>query len=249
MIKIKIPKSWNDLTHSQMTKIAQLIHRQEPGLRFDKKVFLILAGTRFWQLRKKAITRYILSQVPLSELRQHFEFIYSQNNRTIFLPQITIKGITYYAPKDRLSNVSIDEFSVADDLHSQFRKTQNPEYLYYLMAVLYVTTAQPRPAFDKYDLEDKVKHFKKVPLELLLATELTYFGCKNNLVQRFPKAFPKGAQKPNAKNYGVAKVILQMTKGDLSKLENIKKINTYTFFEQFQDDIIQAKKQDTSWKK
>jgi len=34
-----------------------------------------------------------------------------------------------------------------------------------------------------------------------------------------------------------------MAKGDLSKLETIKKVNIFAFLEQFEEDLIQAAKQ------
>jgi hypothetical protein len=85
--------------------------------------------------------------------------------------------------------------------------------------------------------------FKNVPLDKLFAIEHAYFGCKNHLVKRFPKVFPKqksGASKPK-KKYGFGKVILSMCKGDLSKVEKIKKINIYTFLEQFEEDLTPQK--------
>ena len=99
-------------------------------------------------------------------------------------------------------------------------------------------------SFDKNNLEFLVKDFKKVPLAKLLAIELTYFGCKNYLVKRFPKVFPKAS--PNAgkakKTSGLGKVILMMTKDDPSKLKAIKEINAYAFLEQFTEDLTPKKK-------
>jgi len=142
-----------------------------------------------------------------------------------------------------IANLTADEFAVVDDLHIKWRETKNIEYLQYLASALYTATPK-RPVFDKNELHTLAIPFAKLPLQKLFAIEMAYFGCKNNLVKRFPKAFPKpapGQTKPK-KKYGFSKVILSMAKGDLSKLEQIKKVNIYTFLEQFEEDLTPDKK-------
>ena len=243
-IKLQLPQSWNELSNNQLERIALLFHTKQPGAEFDIQVFLILMNVHWYSVFTFIKARTILFQVPISELRKHYLFIYKENNRTNFLPSLKIGTTTYYAPLARLTNLTADELATAEDLHYEWRLKKDIEYLYYLVALLYVTSYQPRPAFDKNNLEFLVKDFKKVPLAKLLAIELTYFGCKNYLVKRFPKVFPKAS--PNAgkakKTSGLGKVILMMTKDDPSKLKAIKEINAYAFLEQFTEDLTPKKK-------
>ena len=249
-IKILLPKSWNELTNRQLERLALLFSTMQPSAKFDIAVLFILLDIKWWQYIEKAKVRIVLWNVPMSELRKNYNFIYTKNDRTIFLPFLKtktqyLKPNTYFAPQDRIANLTCDEFAVADDLHIKWRETKNPEYLQYLAAVLYTPTKK-RPEFDKNELHDKAKAFSKAPIEKLLAIEITYFGCKNNIVKRFPKAFPKASREASGtknKKYGFGKVILAMAKGDLSKLEAIKKVNIFAFLEQFEDDLIQASKQ------
>lgn len=248
-IKIILPKSWNELTNRQLERLALLFNTTKPSVKFDLEILYILLDIKWWQYLEKAKIRIVLRNITMSEIRKNYDFIYAKNDRTIFNPFLkpktyNLKPKTYFAPQDRLANLTADEFAVADDLHIKFSETKNIEYLQYLAAVLYTPTKK-RPEFDKNELHEKAILFKKVPIEKLLAMEITYFGCKNNIVKRFPKVFPKtqsAASSAKNKSYGFGKVILSMAKGDLSKLDQIKKVNIYAFLEQFEEDLIQASK-------
>lgn len=236
-IKIAIPKSWNELTDSQFQQLAKLLLSGKQGVFFDLKCFRILLNIRWFQFRKRIHITYVLSQIPLKELKKHFDFIYQENDRTIFPYQIN----GFFAPLNKVTNITAEEFSVADDLHIKWRETKNKEFLIYLAAVLYSKTKQPREIFDKNNLPDKIKHFKKVPLSVLLCVELAYFGCKNNLVKRYPKAFPKTVKKVSRSKYGFGKVILQMAGGKFGNHEQTKSTNIYTFLEEFNENLKNAK--------
>jgi hypothetical protein len=236
-IEIKIPKSWNELSDSQFQKLAKLVYSGTTGIGFDLKCFKILLNIRWFQFRKSNNATYVLSQIPIKELKKHFDFIYKSNDRTIF--PYKING--FFAPLNKITNVTAEEFSVADDLHIKWRETQNKDFLIYLAAVLYSKTKQPREVFDKNNLPDKIKHFQKVPLPILLCVELAYFGCKNNLVKRFPKAFPKGTKKVSSSKYGFGKVILEMAGGKFGNHEQTKTTNIYTFLEEFEQNLKNAK--------
>jgi hypothetical protein len=253
-INITLPKSWNELSIIQLERISKLFYTTSPGAVFDLQILYILLDVKWWQFIEKAKIRIVLWNVPMSELRENYNFIYSKIDRTSFPPFLKIKNQKslinnlksklFFAPQDRLANLTAKEFAVADDLHIKWRETKNVEYLHYLAAVLYTKT-KTRTVFDKNELHDKAKPFSKVPLRKLLAMEIAYFGCKKAIEKRFPKVFPKtvhGSGTPK-KKYGFGKVILAMAKGDLSKLEIIERVNIYAFLEQFEEDIINASKQ------
>jgi hypothetical protein len=242
-IKFNIPKSWDEMSQKQFEKIALHFNTAETNVKFYITLFFLLTNVKWWQFAKKAKMRIVLRTVPLSDLHQNYDFIFKENNRTIFPDNIKIGKTKYFPPQNRISNLTADEFAIVDDLHIKWRETKNVEYLQYMAAVLYYGSGK-RGSFDKNELHDKAKPFSKLSIKKLLAIELAYFGCKNNLVKRFPKAFPKqkpGEAKPK-KKYGFSKVILSMAKGDLSKLDLIKKVNIYTFLEQFEEDLTPDKK-------
>lgn len=241
-IKLYIPKSWDEMKERQFEKIAFLFNTSEVNIKFYLNLFFLLNGVKWWQFSKKAKLRIVLRNVPLSDLHKTYEYIFKENNRTIFPNKIKAGRKIYFPPQNKIANLTADEFAIVDDLHIKWHETKNLDYLRYMLAVLY--TPKERGIFDKNDLHEKALPFKKVSLKKLFAIEQAYFGCKNSLVKRFPKAFPKskpGATKPK-KKYGFSKVILSMAKGDLSKLDLIKKVNIYTFLEQFEEDLTPEKK-------
>lgn len=236
-IQFTIPKSWNELSDSQFKQLAKLLLSEKKGLHFDLKCLRILLNIRWYQVGKRLKLVYVLSQIPLKELKKDYEYIYTANDRTIFLEKLN----GFFAPLNKLTNLTVDEFSVADDLHIKWRETGKKEYLIYLAAVLYSETKQPRTYFDKNNLPDKIKHFQKLSIEELHSVELAYFGCKANLVKRYPYAFPKGTKKVTNSKYGFSKVILQMAGGKFGNHEQTKSTNIYTFLEEFNENLKNAK--------
>lgn len=236
-ININIPTCWNELSERQLQKLVVLVYSGKSGMIFDLKCLQILVNLKWWQFFKTIKLAYALTQVPISEFKKSFDYIFNENNRTIF-PQ-KING--FFAPMDRITNLTIEEFSVADNLHIKWRETKNQNFLIYLVATLYSKTRQPREVFDKNNLDIKIKYFDKVPLPVLLSVEMAYFGCKNNLVKRFPKVFPATTQKTKQSNkYGFGKVVLQMAGGKFGNHEQTKNTNIYTFLEQFSEDLKNA---------
>lgn len=236
-INIVIPASWNELSDSQFKELAKLSYSGKKGNYYDLQCFKILLNSRWYQFSRRMHVKFVLSQISIKTLKKTFDFVYKANDRTIF-PKIS-NG--YFSPLDKITNLTAEEFSIADDLHIKWRTTQDKECLFYLAAVLYSKTKQPREPFDKNNLPEKVKHFKKLPFAVLLCIELAYFGCKNHLVKRFPKAFPKAAKKVSNSKYGFGKVILQMAGGKFGNHEQTKSTNIYTFLEEFTENLNTAK--------
>ena len=239
ILKINLPSSWNELTEKQFLKIASLFYSGTSGKIFDLKLFFILYDCRWFQFLKQAKAILILAETPLSELKNHYSFIYSENNRTRFPEKIKLKNKTFFSPFEKITNLTVDEFAVADDLHIKWRETHEIAFLQYLMAVLYVENKQPREKFDKNNLPEKMKRFVKMPLPQMLAAELAYFGCKNHITKRFSQAFPKNTspKSKNSKKYGFGKVILQMSGGKFGSHEETKNTNIYTFLEEFNENL------------
>lgn len=238
-LKINIPQSWNALTDWQFQNIASILMTTEIDIKAQKQILKYLLNIKWYNIVKRAKLKLLLLNVPLSELRNHFSYIFKENNRTIFPKEFKLKKQYFYPPMDRIINLTADEFAAADGFHQKWRETKNKEYLYYLAATLYTPTL-PRPVFDKLNLNDMVMPFRKLNFKTLLAIEIAFFGSKNNLTKRFKKVFSTSF-KTSQKKYGFGKVILEMTKGDLSKHPIVKTTNIFTFLEQFQDDIINSK--------
>lgn len=241
-LKITIPETWNQCTDAQLVKIALLLASGATGIRFDYKLFKILVAAKWWQFRKKAKLTIVLCNVAMSELKPSFEYIYKGNTLTRFPAIKKQKGIEYFPPLSELSNLTIAEMAVADDLHIKYRNTRNPELLIYLAATLYVTQQQPRPPYDKNDLSFKVDHFRKLSIGELLVIEQAFHGCKEFMAKKFPNVFPKPktAEAENQSAKGKAKgsmfpqLILELSGGKFGDHNQTSRTNCYVFLAEFE---------------
>lgn len=238
-LKVKLPEDWNSLTERQLKQTALLFHSAKRGVLFDVALLQILLDIRWWQLRKKARLFLLLKHVTLTELKKHYAFLYSTPDRTKFIDYMITKKEAYFCPQERLQNLSAEEFAIAEDLHKRWHSKQDRILLEYLAAVLYTTAPNIRPVFEKDALEAKAHQFKVVPLAELMAMELTYRGCKERIVKRYPKAFPtaKAAAKGNGSGPGFGKVIQHMAGGKFGSFKETRQTNIYVLLDQFEQDI------------
>jgi hypothetical protein len=246
-LKITIPQSWNKCTDAQLVKIALLIASGASGIRFDYKLFKILVAAKWWQLHTKAKLIIVLRNVAMSELKPSFEYVYKANTLTRFPVIKKQSGIEYYSPLSELSNLSIAELGVADDLHIKYRNTRNTELLYYLAATLYVTQQQPRPPYDKNDLSFKVDHFRKLSIGELLVIEQAFHGCKEYMAKKFPNVFPKpkdvtlSLSKGKAKGSMFPQLILELSGGKFGDHKQTSRTNCYVFLAEFEKLLKEQK--------
>ena len=246
-LTIRIPLTWNDCTDAQLKKLASLIHYNVTGTSFDLKCFAILINAKWWQLYKKALQICILSWEPITKTKESFDFIYQSNTLTRFPKLKPIQGIKYFPPLPQISNLTIGEMAIADDLHIKWRATHDIECLYYLAATLYVTQQQPRPVFDKNDLSFKEPLFRSLSMGELLVIEQAFHGCKEHLAKKFPKVFPVSIPNPDAKPKATAqssqfpKLILELSGGKFGTHEQTARTNCYTFLAEF-ENLLKAQK-------
>lgn len=213
-----------------------LFHTQRPGPLFDARVFQILMGDR------KRTAAIVLKEVPISELKTHYAYIYKENNRTKFAREWKVSGTTYYGPGDRINNLTAEEYAICEDLQFRYRNARERVFLELMAAVLYVPVPGKRPVFEKDLLEENARLFAEVPIEKLLAMEMAFFGSKNHLVAKFPTAYPKTEPQTRKaqKKYGFGKVILNMSGGKFGTHNETRRTNIYTFLEEFEENLKQA---------
>jgi hypothetical protein len=246
-LTIQIPKSWNSCSTSQLIKLALLMNSSFIGKKFDYKCFRILVSEKWWHIHTKAKLVYLLSYAPLDSIKESFQYIYSGITLTRFPEIKSLNGNQYHSPLNQISNLTILEMAVADDLHIQYRNTQDIKILPYLAATLYVQQKQPRPPYDKNDLSFKIDDFKKLSLGELLVIEMAFAGCKEYLALKFTKVFPKPKETSTeqstkkAVNSQFPKLILELSGGKFGTYEQTCRTNCYTFLAEF-DNLIKNQK-------
>ena len=239
-LSIKIPKSWNELSPWQLYKIAGYSHSDLSGDLFDLKVFLTLLNVRWWQYRKKWKVKKIINNVAFSHLKEHYSWLQSDLNLTTFIPKIKVKNQRWFAPADRINNLTMDEFSHCEDLYFGWFSTNIFEYLQYLAAVLYreLDSSGKRVVFDKTELDNRAALLKKLPPQTLLAILLSYQGSRAYLFAQFPTVFPKPKGKSKLpKNSGFGKLVLHLSGGKFGTHNETKNTNVYTFLSEFEEQL------------
>lgn len=240
-LKISIPESWNECSDSQLKKLLSLIYSGMSGNSFDYNCFRVLVGARWWQIKIKCKLILLFCNVPMTEIKKSFEYIFKENTLTRFPKIPTLNKEQYYGPLDQLSNLTIGELAVADDLHIKWRATNDVECLQYLAAILYVNQQQPRPVFDKNDLYIKGPIFKKLSMADLLVIECAFHGCKEYMSTKFKRVFPKPVEgklttnKPKAQSSQFPKLILELSGGKFGTHEQTSRTNCYTFLAEFEN--------------
>lgn len=240
-IELTIPTKWDDLTDWQLLKIARMLNKRGPA--FDFMTWMYLNRVRWWQLKKAYNLRIVLNNVPLSELRTHFNWIYTQTDRTKFP-----KHQTLVPPMDRLVSLSIEEFSIADDLNNLYIKTKEHAYLRLLCAVLY---REKNEAYDHLALEQVYsKRFKNASRDFLFAVHITFNGCKKSLVEKYKNVYPqiKVKQRSNKKS-GMLDVVLKMSGQKFGTYQETKSTLVHTFLNELDESIKEQKEMETKYGK
>ncbi|KAA5532819.1 hypothetical protein [Paenimyroides baculatum] len=233
-IDINIPDTWNLLTDDQLKRIAKAQNLK--GDLFDLAVWLILNNAHKYNFVKKHKLKAVLQLVPLSELKTHYKFIYEDVKREKF-----IDLVGYKKPLDRLFDFSIERFSYADGLFNKFLETNDYNYLQHLTAVLYL---KKNEVFN-WDLQNqRAKRFKRLPKHILIAVHLCYSGCKNHLVKKYPKVYPKviSQQKKSNGNHSFLDVVLSMSGQKFGTYNETKATRLHTFMSEFTNTIITQEK-------
>lgn len=229
-INLNIPKSWNELTDKQMKNIGKIFHKK--GEVFDLTCWLILNDVKAYQFRRLQQLKTVMQLVTMTELKKHFSFIYEKNDRHKF---IEFKG--YQKPQDRIFNLTIEEYAVADDLNNKYLETGDLNFLRHLVAVLY---KKPNEKYNIIKQNQRAKRFRFLKGYELLAVHITWNGCKEYITKRFPKVYPKvkAVQGKGKNQKGFLDVVLQLSGGKFGTYQETKNELVYTFLAEFENTII-----------
>ncbi|MCT8340487.1 hypothetical protein MG296_10515 [Flavobacteriaceae bacterium TK19130] len=261
-INIKLPTTWNELSPKQLGEVAYILEyfrAQEKTRQQDFRFYVRF----YFQLVKQLLRSekwykvYIaIRQIPPMNYKKHVEFLLHGVSRTSFPKKLKAGKHTMLPPADKLKNISIEEFSFADALFYRWQELGNDEYLQLLCATLYRPKGgneyDPREPFNKVMVEKRFDCFNKVPYKKQLAIGYTYLGCRNHIVSLYPHIFPKPYEpkeeeekkpRPKPKYVPFGRLINFKVKFDPSKIEATEKINVHKFLSNYENELIELKKQ------
>lgn len=101
------------------------------------------------------------------------------------IPQFRIGLRHYYGPKNRLSNVTADEFRHAELFRTKFFEDKNEKWLFLMIATLWREKGSNNPTdirveFNEFALEKRARQFKKLPKKIKIGCLLNYIAMRNS---------------------------------------------------------------------
>ncbi len=247
---ITTPTTWNELSNRQLKKTARLLFSGKSGGVFDLCLFKILVDLRWYRFGLKKKVKTVLKNILVTDLKQFYPQFYSPTpSLTKFIPKVRVGLTYYYSPRDRLSNISIEEFAAADDffkgamLYYEKEPKKAYEYMLLLMAVLYTDTKNPvRPSLKRASLEAKAEKLKRLDTSYVQACFLSFMGCKAHMtsLEVYASIFPK--TKSKAKGGSIYDLILSLAGKIFGDYQNTCNTSMYTFLDYYSKEIKNQKK-------
>lgn len=246
---ITIPQTYEELNEQQRGALCRILltldNTEETPLRIIKVLISHLPNRTQQQL---------LQEVPFTTLWQYAEPFLSTEKLYHFPPLSQGEVIP---PADRLANLTIKQFSVADSLYYRLRLSQYQDELLLrqLMASLYNLADQP---FDVLNLPQVAEHTDKTAITTAYEVAFAYTCCREYIISRFPKVFSVKDEKQEKKDEGssfvfrnsslksytpFSKIINVMAMDQHQPLGNWHQCNAtrvYDFFEVLTESILQA---------
>jgi len=177
-------------------------------------------------------------------------------------PRETGRTRTLYAPADKLSNVTIYELGAAFSLFEAFLQTNKEEYALELLGTIYrpsrgQTKAEREQGWKSGDrrvpyrdfeakAKERAKLFKTLPGLTLRAILFWFAGCRQSIVEAYPKVFKKQGEGGRAgANYGWGGVLLSIAGGPvgLEAVADQHHSNALTFLSMKEDEAVEMERQ------
>jgi hypothetical protein len=221
--KFQIPGKWNELSKSQLLKIAQLFSKK-----LTKETFEVLLISYFTGIKPENMK--IISS-SLSEIAALFNFIHNKITLTKnFLPELTVKKKILYGPEDGLLNLTFEQFIIySENAYREYSKNQSPEILDYFISTLYTFK---QSEFNEKHISAIQKLITKIPSWEKTAIFLFYVGSRNYLVDKYKELFSNTSQTSDKNTDPLAflKLIDQLNNEDVTKNEMVKTSKIYEVF-------------------
>lgn len=252
---ITIPQTYEELNEQQRGALCRILltldNTEETPLGIIKVLISHLPNRSQQQL---------LQEVPFTALWQYAEPFLTTEKLYHFPPLSSPFGRgkgEVIPPADRLANLTIKQFSVADSLYYRLRLSQYQDELLLrqLMASLYNLANQP---FDVLNLPQVAEHTDKTTITTAYEVAFAYTCCREYIISRFPKVFSAKDERREKKEEDssfvfrnsslksympFSKIINVMAMDQHQPLGNWHQCNAtrvYDFFEVLTESILQA---------
>ena len=184
-------------------------------------------------------------------------------------PQKAIKGKNmqqamrvFYAPADELANLSIYELGMSFSYFEAYLNTNDEAHAHYLLALLYrpsrpITTKERESAWGgdrrqpirgyEGKVDERVKLVKTLPMLAQRVILFWFAGCRQKIVDSYPKVFKRDSESSRGVNYGWGGVLLSIAEagpmGNLNEVSDNHYSNALTYLSMKADEVEEAKRQ------
>lgn len=266
-LNINVATSWNELNDYQIKKISSILFNKtiNKDTLYKQLIFyLFIDKPRFWKYIK---FRILIHYIPIRQLYPYVFFLDKNIQRTRFIRKIKINRHVFYGPRDRLSNLTIEEFSAADLFFYYWITNNSYIDLDRLITVLYRKKAKIsnsidiRQPYSEFDLHKRGEIIPKLDLSTKLAIGLTYLGCREEIIKKYPVVFSKRrfkneekkqSQTSKSKYLSFTPVMYALSYDEIQPLgdfSKVKKTLINPFFGILTESIIRQKRIEKELKK
>ncbi len=171
------------------------------------------------------------------------------------------KVVHLYAPADKLENLTIYELGAAFSLFEAFLQTNKEEYAFELLGTIYRPSRgqtkeerelgwknnDRRMPYRNYEAQAKAraKWFKTLPNLTMRAILFWFAGCRQSIVEAYPKVFKKSGDGGKAgANYGWGGVLLSIAGGPvgLEAVADQHYSNALTYLSMKEDEAVEMER-------
>jgi hypothetical protein len=194
-----------------------------------------------------------LRQSQMIQLESCLDWMSEKNNLTKWLiDPVTISRQIYYGPKNRLANLTVEEFMYAEAAYAKWLTTQKLDPLYTLFATLYRKRSfwfKKRLLFTDTHKEKAEAGALSLRPHVLKAIAINYAGCRNFIIEKHPNVWKPVVQddKPLTKAQAPQKVdwvglALQQSGDKFGTYDQTIKVNLWLFLADMDKKVKEAHK-------
>jgi hypothetical protein len=200
--KRELPENWGELTHKQVMRIIPflfnpLINKQ------DAKIYVLM---RLLEIDHKLFFK--MNPVQVTQLLILIEFIFDETLPDPVIKEFVHKGVKYLAPADRLSNICIIEFAMADAYFENIDyETAELNAYNKIISTLYRpekkdmdTThpdynGDPREKYNTIHAEQRAEQFNDLNPYIKVSIIKFFIACKKHVADQYSILFQQPKKK------------------------------------------------------
>lgn len=238
------PSKWNELSKKQLIQWANICLKGIAMEQAEKQAVKFLYNMNFTTFR-------ILKVGQVLQLTDTLSFLWQRNQLNKWIIKHFWCGARkYYGPDDSLANLSIMEYRIAEIYYHKYIYTHAKKELILLVATLYrrkrktLITDDIREDLTEYGISKRAKVFSSLPAQVLHAVLLNYEGCRNHIIQQYPRAFKTADSPENKREFFDLEKLIEALAGDkFGTFAETEKTNLHRFFRHIVSSIEKVEEQ------